>query len=341
MLIPPGVAADVTRRTFRSDVAAGPGRCALEGDAIRIRRRGRGVQVTVARDALLRQPPAGLSRWTIAAESRGCIAPGQGLKLATQIVESLPLEPDAAYRLLHANDLQTGYVDLGPENRLQVDSPILREGTTMADPTIAAIGMSGATMQVDLKASANLLGFETAWYAIRPKAAGTGFTIMPISAEKHIQGAVTPAAGPATNYLQFPPQANFYRLFYKTDQGTMKIMLISAVTRAELDERTQALVADPLACERLTKEACIPVPKGVAVNPDVVVLVNGRELALPVRSNLHRAIMAAGEKNAGRLLPRLTVRKLYAGKPVPVEFDGGSPDILNLVLSGGEVISWQ
>jgi len=33
------------------------------------------------------------------------------------------------------------------------------------------------------------------------------------------------------------------------------------------------------------------------------------------------------------------VHKLYAGKPIPVEFDRASPEILGLVLSGGEKIS--
>ena len=340
ILIPPGVATtDVPRRTFQADVAAGRGKCLPVENAIEIRPHGRGMRVTVTRDGLLRQPPAWLSRWTVAAESQGCIAAGQGFKLASRILESLPLNPDAAYRLLHASDVETGYVDLGPENRLQVDSPILREGTPPDAPVIESAKITGLTVEV--KTSANFLGFETAWYAIRPKPAGTGFSIVPISAERHIQGTVTPAPAPAANYLHFPPEASFYRLFYKAEQGTMKIMVISGATREELDGRTQAIAADPGACERFTREICILIPKGVALNPDIVVTVNGREAALPVRSTVRRAIAASGEKNAESLLPRLTVRRLYGGKPVPVEFDAASPEILNLILSGGEEISWQ
>jgi len=33
------------------------------------------------------------------------------------------------------------------------------------------------------------------------------------------------------------------------------------------------------------------------------------------------------------------VYKLYAGKPVPLEFDRTSPEILGLALNGGERIS--
>jgi hypothetical protein len=35
------------------------------------------------------------------------------------------------------------------------------------------------------------------------------------------------------------------------------------------------------------------------------------------------------------------VYKLYAGKPIPVEFDRARSEILGLVLNGGEKISWK
>jgi hypothetical protein len=297
------------------------------------------VRVEVRRDALLRQPPAWLSRWTAEAEAQGCIASGTGLELAAQILEALPLDPAAAYQLLHASDTQTGYVDLGPENILQVASPILREGTPANAPAVESARITGLTVEV--KTSSNLLGFETARYAIRPKPAGIGFAIVPLSAERHIQGAVTPAAAPAANHLQFPPDAAFYRLFYKAEEGTMRIMVVSGPTRAELDRRTDALRADPNACARLTSEACILIPKGVAVNPDVLVMLNGRDTALPVRTTVGRAIASAGEKSPQSVLPRLTVRRPYGGKPVSVEFDPASPEILGLILSGGEEIAWR
>jgi hypothetical protein len=86
---------------------------------------------------------------------------------------------------------------------------------------------------------------------------------------------------------------------------------------------------------------CIPIPRGVAVNPDVLVTVNGRETAVPVGATVQTAIQVAGEKNAQGLLPRLTVRKLHAGKLVAVTFDPAGAEILGLILSGGEQISWQ
>jgi hypothetical protein len=345
ILIPPGVSRpDVGQRTFTADIAAGRGFCAPAEGAIAIQsRRGR-VRVTVTRDPLLKQPPGWLSAWTAQAESQGCIAAGEGLKLAARIVESLPLDPRAAWRLLHADDRQTGYVDLGPETRLQVVSPILREG---APPDALILDDSNLTgegnrLTLTLKSTPNLVGYETAWYAIQPKAGHIGFAITPLSAEKHIQGKVEPAAAPATNYLMFEPQAAYYRLFYKADQGEVVEVVLAAPTRAELDRQTQVFNSDPALCAQVPSQACVVIPKRVALNPFLAIAVNGSETTVPVGSTVRSAIQATtGARNIERPPPELKVYKLYAGKPVPVEFDGASPEILGLVLNGGERIFWK
>jgi len=56
---------------------------------------------------------------------------------------------------------------------------------------------------------------------------------------------------------------------------------------------------------------------------------------LALRSTVGAAI------HLDRVPPELKVYKLYDGKPVPVEFDRASPEILGLVLNGGEKISWK
>jgi hypothetical protein len=347
VLIPPGVSKpDVAQRTFTADIASGRGSCApAEGaGAIVIQsRRGR-VRVTVTRGPLLKEPPGWLAAWTARAESQGCIAAGEGLKLAARIVESLPLDPRAAWRLLHANDRQTGYVDLGPEMRLQVVSPILREGASPDAPILDASNLTGEgnRLTLDLKSTPDLIGYETAWYAIQPKAGRIGFAITPLSAEKHIQGKVEPAAAPATNYLKFEPQAAYYRLFYKADRGEVVEVVLAAPTRAELDRQTQTFSSDPALCAQVPTQACVVIPKRVALNPFLVITVNGSETTVPVGSTVRAAIqVATGARTIERPPADLKVYKLYAGKPVPVEFDRTSPEILGVVLNGGESISWK
>jgi hypothetical protein len=338
VLIPPGISKpDVAQRTFIADIAPGHGSCAPAEGAIAIQPRHRRIRITVTRDPLLKQPAGWLSAFAAQAESQGCIAAGEGLKLAARIVESLPLDPRAAWRLLHANDLQTGYVDLGPETRLQVVSPILREGAAPDAPILDASHLTGEgnRLTLDLKSTPDLIGYETAWYAVQPKAGQIGFAITPLSAEKHIQGRVEPAAAPGTNYLKFEPQAAYYRLFYKADRGEVVEVVLAAPTRAELDRQTQVFNSDPALCAQVPTQACVVIPKRVALNPFLAITVNGSETTVPAGSTVRAAI------HLERVPPDFKVYKLYAGKPVPVEFDRASPEILGLVLSGGEKISWR
>jgi hypothetical protein len=52
-------------------------------------------------------------------------------------------------------------------------------------------------------------------------------------------------------------------------------------------------------------------------------------------------IRAAGERQENRLLAKLAVYKPYHGKLSGVEFDRANPAIFNLIVSGGEVLSWK
>jgi hypothetical protein len=79
----------------------------------------------------------------------------------------------------------------------------------------------------------------------------------------------------------------------------------------------------------------VVIPRRVALNPFLVITVNGAETTVPIGSTIRAAT------HLERLPPELKLYKLYAGKPVPVEIDPSSPEILGLVLTGGESISWK
>jgi len=344
ILIPPGVEkADLPQRTFTSKVAASPGTCAAGGDAVRVVRRGKRLRVTVRRDALTAQSRGWLWRWAAEAEAQGCVAPGAGLQLAVGIVEALPLKPAEAYRLLHAGDVRSGYVDLGPENRLQTITPIMREGAAPDAPIVetASVSGSGASIDVDARAASNLLGVETAWFSIVPKTEAPGFTIRALGAERNIQGVTERSGTPLADYFRFPDAAAYYRLYYKADlkDNAVTAMVIAGATRAELDRQTKAIDARPELCGD-SAVLCAAIPRRAAVNVFLVVTVNGAEIALPTGAAIAGAIQAAGETDIKRALPSLTVYRLYGGKPTQVEFDHASSEILAMPLNGGERISW-
>ncbi|MGO9263194.1 MAG: hypothetical protein ACLQU1_43985 [Bryobacteraceae bacterium] len=347
VLVPPRIAGPaVAQATW---VAAAPlwrAPCAPAGNALVFQKRGKRVRVTVAREALLQQPAGWLAEWTASAEAQGCLPQGTGLEFAMRILDSVPLDPSAAYRLLHAANIAKGYEDLGLETRLQVVSPIMKEG---ADPDAPIVQIGPATgddshLNVTVEAPGAQYGTETAWYTFQPRADRNGARIVPVSAEDTIGGKTEPAAAPLTNYFQFSASAAFYRLYYKADLADNSIteIVIAAPTRAELDRRTERLIHDFSLCRQSDPEMCMVIPRRVAVNPFMMVTVNGVEVRLPWRGSVRNAVRAGGGPlQLQEILPHLAVYKPFAGKLTLVEFDRASPDIFNLVLLGGESISWK
>jgi hypothetical protein len=191
----------------------------------------------------------------------------------------------------------------------------------------------------------NLRGYEMSWYAAQPRSGGTGSAIVPLSAETHCTGqdvACTETRGtePAINYFRFPAEAKFYRLFYEADQTDFTALVVAAETQAELDRRTAILEAGPAVCGRLASGWCVTIPKDVAVNLLLPVTVNGREALVAWGSTVAKAIRAGGEPQPSSVLPRLNVQKPYRGRAVPLKFDPASRAILDMILTGGEIISW-
>jgi hypothetical protein len=337
LLIPPGVgAADVQMRVFTSQVAAGPARCPSANDVVTVEVRRKKLKVTVRKDALAAQKPGWLSEWAGRMEAQGCVASGEGMRLADEVVEAVPLHPMTAFRLRYASE-----VELGPQIRIQVVSPILRDGTKPEELlTATETKAAGAGLVVDAKASDNLLGFETAWYSVLWKTGLDGFRIEPISAERHIKGQTEQRAQPEKNYFRFPDDARFYRLFYKEEQTEFTALMVAGVTRTELDERTVSLATGRASCLTVKAGWCVAIPKALAVNLFLPVMVHGKEVMVQWGANVGEAIRESGERRAESVLPSLTVSKPYGGRPAPVEFDRNGNAILGLVLVGGETINW-
>jgi hypothetical protein len=331
LLVPPGVAApELEQRVLVTDIAPGKGNCAAEAPMLQLRKKH--LVATVDRAALLQQKqPGWLSNWTMQAEMHGCIAQGEGVRLANLIVESVPLDSQAAFRLIRANDVQSGYVELGPENRLEVRSPVMSDANALIEAQTAT--MKNGQLNVDVKADPALAGFEIAWYGVRPTAGRTGYHFEPLSADRTTREGVEHLAAPAVNYLQFPPQAAFYRLFYKTDDNGVTAVVISGATREDLDRRTKS------ACEN-AGGMCVTLPKRVGVNPFLVVTVNEKEVTVPLGGTVRSAIQAGGVQSPESVLATLSVSRLYAGQLRAVEFERTGNGILNLKLNGGEHVSW-
>ena len=339
VLVPPRVSKpDLAQRTFRADVLAGSGKCQTLPGSPGIRMQHHRIQVTVPRELLVRQPTGWLSEWATGLESQGCIAPGEGPKLAEQIAVALPLDMNQAVRLLYSDQLE-----ITPQMRIQVASPILKEGATLNDPILETeeTSRNGNGIGLVIKSTANLLGYETAMYSVQPKAGGTGASIVPLYADRHIGDQTERRPEAATNYFRFPGNPAFFRVFYEAAQTEYGALVIAAATRAELERRTKILEQGPTSCVTLNNELCVSVPKQVAINGLIPITVNGGPAWVIWGTNIGGVVRATGYRDANLVLGKLAVYKLYHGKLVAVEFDRASPAILNLIVTGGEVLSWK
>ena len=347
IVVPPGVGTpDLALRTFMAEIAPGKRRCAAEG-GIQLQPVRKRLRVTVGRDALLKQrQPGWLADWSMRAEAQGCVALGRGEELAELILESVPMDSAAAARLMNAGFL-SGYVDLGQWSRLEVHSPLLRGGAALDASLLNAtrVGqLRRVTPQeysgdVDADLATSVIGFETAWYGVERNTGRAGYHFAALSAERNIQGAVERAAAPAVNYFQFPPQAAFFRLIYKTEANDVLAFVVAGATREDLNRRTKAAAGDSAECGK-SGGMCLELPRRVGVNPFLRVRVNGGDVNVRLPASVAAAIREAGVESPDTILLQLRVTKLFHGRPAPVEFDPKSPDILNLQLTGGEQISW-
>jgi hypothetical protein len=338
VLVPPGVATpDLAQRTLKANVAARQPKCSPSSGPIAVQTNGRGIRITVTRETLLQQPAGWLTEWTADLESQGCLAPGTGPKLAEQIAEALPLDLNRSFQLLHSNQL-----DITPQMTIQVVSPILREGVGTNTPLAEPVETSGqgTSLSVRLRSTANLLGYETASYAVRAKPGGIGLRIVPLYADRHIGAEIERRGSPAKDYFQFPSDTAFYPVFYEAQQTEYAAIIVAARTLAELEQRSKILATGTASCEKLNNELCIAVPKQVAINGLVLVTVNGDQTLVAWGTNIGGVLRAAGEREANAM-PRLQVHKTYNGKLVSVEFDRANSAVLNLIVSGGEVLSWK
>ncbi len=172
-------------------------------EAITARRKGGRTRLEVNGEGLARQSPGWLSKWTWQAEESGCIPAGAAADVAERVLDMAPLGLRTRHNLVNPNNVRGGYVDLGPANRLQVITPILRPGTDIDAATSGDTTVTGTPggLQVEIRTSAAALAVEIVWYAVR-------------------QDRIEPLGEPRSNLFD-GLRGHFFRLVYKADQSSI------------------------------------------------------------------------------------------------------------------------
>jgi hypothetical protein len=337
VLIPPGVRnAEISERRVSLPVTAS---CPSETEAVTLVPDRRAVRVTVKPAELRAQPAGWLEHWAESLAQRGCIAPEDSSVLAAQVAETVPLEPRIALSLLHPPERD--YVDLDAGSRLKAVGPLFREGTNSGALAIESVVSNGGTLSA--KTSVDLVGIETAWYAVEAVGVGPGARIVFKSAEDHVGDRVTHPEHPSLDYLHFSPDAKYYRLFTITrlSQSNHDTLVLASPSLPILERETRRLEVDPSQCAALASlGACVEVPHDAALTKVPVVTANRAALAVEGRGTVRDALLAAGVKQPESVLGTLHIRRRYLRRLTDVEFDRADSSVLDFPLSGGEVLDW-
>jgi hypothetical protein len=226
------------------------------------------------------------------------------------VLENVPLGLTVRYRLMHPNHARSGFVDIGAENRLEVITPILREGSGESVGALRETSVEATPkgLAVTLESSPDILSVETAWYQPR-------------------EGTIEPVGTPPRRNLFAGMRARYWRLVYKADQTSM---LVAADSHRELQASTEAG-----ACSR-----CIVVPRSVAVNPYIGVMVNGSEVRVSVLTATLAGLVRAAGRKPEEVLSTLEISKRFEGKMIPVVFERTNPQVMGLVMEGNEIVRW-
>ncbi len=374
ILIPPGVKhAAVTHRSLNFRTAADARPCEGTDGGIGLTARRNGLRLTIDGEALEQQPAGWLTRWAVSLEERSCLTAGEGLRLATQVAQSVPLPLRVEQRLLTHDARESGFTDLLPGYRVRVVSPVFREGappdaqTTVGKQTVEE---KPGGLTVSVQTSPDLIGYEMAWYAVEPRPEG-GSRIVPQYADFHHEGEITRQPAPRVKHLDFDRQMAYFRMLVMarrmTDSNDHDIFLLAAPTQPLLEQRTRALEAGNSSCQSSAgrssnpgtpigepqaatpdsavvraaedQTTCTIAPSQVAVVAFIPVRVQGKEVLVHPGATLAGALQEAGA-DIDQALPTLVARKPYGRRLAPVRALGEKTDLLRLPLTGAEEIAW-
>lgn len=345
VLIPPHVRdASVSTATLKvRTTAPRQAKCTGAENGLAIDRHRHTLLLSTDRDALIKNPPGWLSTWAAKYGERECVSAAEAFWLPSRIAEALPLNPATARTLIYG-DPKTGRLDLSPAIRIRVISPILRATAPPGASALTAVQTSGDghTLNLTVKSSPDLLGYESAWYALKPRKAGPALTIEPISAQANVGKQVVDEGAPRRNYFTFSPVASYFRLFFLTrvSRADHDIAVLGARTPTELERLTERFEANPDTCAAEPAGTCVLIPAEVAVLPHVTVSVNGDTSTIWAGATLADVVRLRGVADPKTVLPTLTVRRPYGRGLMPVQFDRTEGAILRLPLIGGEDMRW-
>ena len=208
--------------------------------------------------------------------------------------------------------------------------------------TVESVNPNGARgLNLQVRSSANLAGYEESWYLITE--AGNGDSRITHDQTRFFHdGEITVLERPEVTAVSFIPQGRFIRMIYLArvaERADHDVLFVSGPTREELETRSAAVLKNPSQClEANSNEWCRGAPSTLAINLYVTVVLNGtvEEVAPGIALG---QFLRRGFRPRTMIPPSgLKVYRPYADRLAEVAFDPSSGAIMTLPLLGGERI---
>ncbi len=216
-----------------------------------------------------------------------------------------------------------GYVDLAPGMQLRIERDFFGarstdyQGTTITNYEISGNDESGTAIK--------FLGVE--------KRSGST-TPVPTSSD----------AALATQFATGPRLRLFLLNLAVSANTKAPAILIGASSKEDLTAPTQAIESDSaISCSGLQRwpVTCALFDGSVTVSPMLEVFVNGAPTYIPIGSRLWAVLPHVTNAQQAKLMRTLRLRRRFQGKLVDVKFVPDSNTLSQLLLFGGDRISWS
>ncbi len=266
-------------------------------------------------------------RWSLnKLETNSCLASGEASKLIDRILETQPMPSVLSFYLRYGAPASAGFVELQPPLSLKVVTPVKSDYSLPHGVSVPVVG------------------YRVTRYSVDPRPAASGYWLRVLCSETVIDGNPTPNHGAPTVDIQIPASARFFRLVLtqRLSSDDHDSALLSAPRHDKLDDATHIFkVGYQPSCQSLPNTVgCMVFSNNVAASVELPVSVNGQIRYVYLGATLRDAILAAGESEPEHVLQRLRVYRPFENSARPIAFDRCKPDILGLVLIGGEQIDW-
>lgn len=223
-----------------------------------------------------------------------------------------------------------GYVDLTPGMRLQIEREFFNSGSK-GHPSLA-----------------DYLGTTIVYYQVLNRLQ-SGAKLSFLRTDKRAMTAVAPESNPldvelATQFAARDHLRLFLEVLAVAGSIQTPAILIGASTGEEINDASTKIENNPgISCEVLSRRdvTCARFDGTVTVSPMLQIVANGTITYVPIGSKLWFVLPHTPGSNETNLIRTLRVQRLFQNKFVDVQFTRDEEGVSQVILVGGDKVSWS